>query len=453
MEFQDLEKKSKKKLTWLWVIIAVAVVAGIATWCVLSAMEAKGIISAIKLDEKTAFLIGLFVVCALGYLLGRITIKGVSLETSGVFLVAILFGFLCTLINPETTLLGEFYLDKSSNMLKWYKDVVSNLGLVLFVGAVGFIAGPTFFRNLKKNAKSFVLLGGVIIIVGAVVAILFALIPGIESEFSAGVLSGALTSTPGYSAALKASGENPLVTLGYAVAYPFGVVGVVLFVQLMPKILKVDMDKERSLLSFDAKQILKKKAGLIEVDSFGLMPFAVALVCGILVGLINIPLTADGYSGAKFSLGNTGGVLILCLIFGHFGRVGKISFQVPERTLKVIREFGLMLFLLGSGVDGGVQLVSQIQAQGGMIVVWGLLAGVVMTILPMLVGYIFATKVLKMPLLAGLGSITGGMTSTPALGTLISTAKTDDVASAYASTYPIALILIVLAGQLITTLL
>ena len=60
--------------------------------------------------------------------------------------------------------------------------------------------------------------------------------------------------------------------------------------------------------------------------------------------------------------------------------------------------------------------------------------------------------VLKLPLLNNLGSITGGMTSTPALGTLISTAKTDDVASAYASTYPIALILIVLASQLMITL-
>lgn len=448
-----METQKKNKLAWLWILIMLVAVAGVVIWCVISATNANGITSAIKLNEKSAFLIGVFIVAALGYLLGRITIKGVSLETSGVFLVAILFGFLCTLINPETPLLGKFYLTSNNNLVKWYKDVISNVGLALFVGAVGFIAGPTFFRNLRKNAKSFVALGAIIILTGALVAVLFALIPSIEPEFSAGVLSGALTSTPGYSAALQASGENPLVTLGYAIAYPFGVVGVVLFVQLMPKLLKVDMDKERSLLSVGATQMLKKRDGLIEVDSFGLMPFAFALVCGILVGLITIPLTGDGYAGATFSLGTTGGVLILCLIFGHFGMVGKISFQIPEKTLKVMREFGLMLFLLGSGVDGGVQLVSQIQAQGGMIVAWGFLGGAVMTILPMIIGYIFAKKVLKMPLLSGLGSITGGMTSTPALGTLISTAKTDDVASAYASTYPIALILIVLAGQLIVKLL
>ena len=76
-----------------------------------------------------------------------------------------------------------------------------------------------------------------------------------------------------------------------------------------------------------------------------------------------------------------------------------------------------------------------------------------MTTLPMVIGYIFARKVLKMSLLNTLGSITGGMTSTPALGTLIATAGTDDVAGAYASTYPIALVLVVLASQLIITLL
>ena len=75
-----------------------------------------------------------------------------------------------------------------------------------------------------------------------------------------------------------------------------------------------------------------------------------------------------------------------------------------------------------------------------------------MTIIPMVVGFLFAKYVLKLSLLNALGSITGGMTSTPALGTLINTAETDDVAGAYASTYPIALVVIVLASQLMITL-
>ena len=78
--------------------------------------------------------------------------------------------------------------------------------------------------------------------------------------------------------------------------------------------------------------------------------------------------------------------------------------------------------------------------------------GAIMTLLPMIVGYIVAAKMLKLSLLNNLGSITGGMTSTPALGTLISVASTDDVASAYAATYPIALVSVVLASQFLTVL-
>ena len=76
-----------------------------------------------------------------------------------------------------------------------------------------------------------------------------------------------------------------------------------------------------------------------------------------------------------------------------------------------------------------------------------------MTIVPMIIGFIFAKFVLKLSLLNNLGSITGGMTSTPALGTLINVAGTDDVASAYAATYPIALIAVVLASQFLILLL
>ena len=70
-----------------------------------------------------------------------------------------------------------------------------------------------------------------------------------------------------------------------------------------------------------------------------------------------------------------------------------------------------------------------------------------MTTIPMIIGFLFAKYVLKLSLLNNLGSITGGMTSTPALGTLIGVAKTEEVASAYAATYPISLLAIVLVSQ------
>ena len=104
-----------------------------------------------------------------------------------------------------------------------------------------------------------------------------------------------------------------------------------------------------------------------------------------------------------------------------------------------------MLFLIGAGIAGGMNFVRYFKAIY-------FLYGIVITTLPMIVGYFVARKALKMSLLNSLGSITGGMTSTPALGTLIHVAGTDDVASAYAATYPIALISVVLVSELIVIL-
>ena len=443
-----MEKQGKKSLKGLIIAIVALVVAGIVAWCIYCGVKAG---SVNKVFSLSALLFGLFVVTALGYMLGRITIKGVSLGTAGVFIVAIIFGLVCTFIPADLPVLGSLHLAEGVGNTVFYKKVIQNVGLVLFVGSVGFIAGPKFFRDLKKNFKTYIVMGIVIILAGTLTAVIFALLPGIGSEFSAGVLSGALTSTPGYSAALEVAKNQGIVTLGHAIAYPFGVIGVVLFVQLMPKFVKADMNYERSLLKVDLDEAHDaKKEGLLVCDDFGLTPLALAIVSGILVGMIKIPLTGNGYNGACFSLGTTGGVLIMCLVFGHFGRIGKLSLEVPTHSAKVLRELGLMLFLIGAGVDGGVSLISQVSANesGALIILWGFLGGFVMTMVPMIVGFFMGGKLLKLPLLNNLGSITGGMTSTPALGTLIATADTEDVAGAYASTYPIALVLIVLACNL-----
>lgn len=451
-----MELENKKSRKWLLPLILALVFVAIAAWCVYNAAVGRGITDAMKLSTTSALLVGLFLITVLGYLLGSVSIKGISLGTAGVFLVAILFGYLSTLPGlKEIPVLSSFFIDGSGSTLAgYYSKAVQNIGLVLFVASVGFIAGPNFFKNLKKNATSFVLLGAVIILGGGLVAVLFALIPGIDPAFSAGVLSGALTSTPGYSAALEATSSPDLVTLGYAIAYPFGVLGVVLFVQLIPKILRADMAKERELLNVEKKEEKCEERKLFEIEPLGLAPLALAVVVGLFVGAIKIPLSGAGYAGPCFSLGTTGGVLVAALICGHFGRIGRVSIMMPTKAAKVFRELGLVLFLAGAGVSGGVSLVSEIgkSSLGPMIVVYGLAGGAVLTLMPMIIGFFFAKYVLKLSLLNNLGSITGGMTSTPALGTLINTAKTDDVAGAYASTYPIALVLIVLVSQLMITL-
>ncbi len=389
-----------------------------------------------------------FAIIVVGYLIGKITVKGVSLGTAAIFLAALFAGHFNGVMTGEGGAWAE-----SAGTISSYMSLLQNLGLVLFVTSVGLIAGPSFFKNLKKNAKSYVLLGAVIILTGAAVcALVILLVPGMNSAMATGLMAGSLTSTPAFAAAQGAlegvisAEQYKQISVGLAVAYPFGVIGVVLFVQIVPKVLKANMDEERAKLvvvdSGDADA--DKKMKLFEMDKFGLGSFALVIMLGLLLGSINIPLGG----GNSFNLGTTGGPLIMGLIFGHFGRIGKLSLKVNEHMLNIFQELGLVLFLIGAGIDGGSGFVATLSEYGPLLFVWGAL----MTIIPMFVGFFVAKYVLKLSLLNNLGSITGGMTSTPALGSLISSTGTPNVASAYAATYPISLVLVVLCTQFLTYL-
>ena len=406
----------------------------------------------ISVSGVSYLIFSIMAIVALGYLLGRVTVKGVSLGTAGVFVVSLLY--------------GAFFYDKLADAMKTAEiashglKIVENLGLVFFVTSVGFIAGPKFFKNLKNKFKSNIMLGYIIILAGGLTCVICYLIGrNFESDnkqFLAmmdGLLSGSLTTTPGFSAAKEtvknfyaatpelASGYEDAVTVGHGIAYLFGVIGVVLFVQILPKLVHADMDEERrKLASVDTGEANTIVGKLINIDDMGLGAFGLAALIGIIIGNIKIPLTAQGFSGTCFSLTTTGGALITSLLFGHFSHIGRINIMPEKKTLEVLRELGLMIFLIGAGIAGGASFIKYFRPVY-------FLYGALMTLVPMFVGYFIATKVLKLSLLNSLGSITGGMTSTPALGTLIHVAKTEDVAAAYAATYPIALLVVVLVSQ------
>ena len=421
--------------------------------------------------EITGVPFQLFIVFAVifaGYLIGKIEIKGVSLGTAGVFIAALLFGFLFSAdINEHMDLNGE----ENAFLL------IENTGLVLFVGSVGMMAGPGFFRNLKKYFTSYFLIGLIITVTGALstLACYFlhlssVQIPAAASEagitksqylisMMTGIMSGSLTSTPAFSASQDSAAAlvspdaaniiRDVITTGHAIAYLFGVIGVVLFVQLVPRLLKADMQKERELISTtDPEQSAeaRESKGRFQIDSFGFAALGLVVVVGIFIGMIKIPLSGQGLSGTTFSLTTTGGVLISGIIFSHFGHIGPISLKADDRILEALREFGLVLFLIGAGIPGGASFLKYFQL---IYFVYGL----IITVIPMLIGYFVASKLLRLPLLNALGSITGGMTSTPALGALIRASGTDDVASSYAAAYPFALISIVLSSQFLIVLL
>ena len=387
-------------------------------------------------SSALSFIFIVFAIGAIGYLVGAIKIKGIELGTAGVLLVALLYGVLCHFI--PSFHIGEREIFLFSDKIKGNFSTLSNIGTALFVTAVGLIAGPKFFRSFNKKTLSYILLGVIIIAVGALSAILFVLLDkNLTASMAVGLLTGGLTSTPGFSAGKEvATAIEEQVTAGYGIAYLYGVLGVVLFVQLVPKILKVNMaDEVAHFQAANSIQVPQPKGNLVSVEPFGFFPFFLAVALGCLVGCIKIP-------GINFSLGNSGGCLIGGLIVGHFAHLGKLDCRIKKETLNFMRELGLVLFLIGAGVPGGVNFIDEFK--------WTyFLYGAVMTTLPMIVGFILAKYVFKLSILNNLGSITGGMTSTPALGTLIATAGTDEVSSAYAATYPFALVSVVLAAKII----
>ena len=382
----------------------------------------------------------IFLILALGYLLGGIKVKGISLGDAGVLVIALIFGIVSYQLGGDFTL-GEKQISLyNPEKFEGTFKLVSSLGTAMFVTSVGLIAGPKFFRSFNKKMLAYIVMG--IAIIGSASIVTAVVVKGfsIDASTAVGLLTGALTSTPGFSAAKEVVGVNEeAVTAGYAIAYLFGVLGVVLFVQIMPKLLKVNIEEERkNFIAASSVDVAESKKVRHSVDGMGLFAFTLAVSFGYMIGCIKIP-------GLNFSFGASGGTLIAGLIIGHFGHVGPLDCRVKKETLNFMRELGLVLFLVGAGVPGGYSFITHITLTY-------FLVGIVMTLVPMIIGYLIARYVFHLSIFNNLGSITGGMTSTPALGALIRVAGTDDVASAYAATYPMALILIVLAAKLLVLL-
>ena len=377
------------------------------------------------LKEIAQTLLTVFALVALGYLIGSIRIRGISLGTAAVFLSALLFGYLGAEV----------------------PGILQTLGLVLFVGTVGMSAGPGFLQRMKQNGLSYLMLCLFVAGTGAVICIIMIKILRVETPLTVGIMAGAFTTSPGFAAAKEAVGDHAgavaQVAAGYGIAYPFGVVIKVLAVQLIPRFLHADMDQERALIRLPEVQKPAEQK-LKNLDAWGLMPFSLAMALGILLGAVTIDLPGGG----QFSLGTTGGPLIVALLIGQIGHVGSINLRPPAALYGPVKELGLILFYAGAGVEGG-HCLAEILADYGLAL---LLYALVLVIVPLAAGTWLFLKVLKLPLLNGLASIMASMTSTPSLAVLIEVAGTDDVVAAYATTYPIALITLVLLLQFLVTI-
>ena len=182
----------------------------------------------------------LAIVIAVGIVLGRIKIGGISFGITWILFVGIFASHFGMRIEPH--------------ILHFVKE----FGLILFVYSVGMQVGPGFFSSFKKGGITLNMLAMGIVLLGVATAYIIHLISGVSLPTMIGVLSGAVTNTPGLGAAqqayLDATGNNdPTIALGYAVAYPLGVVGIILSIILLRFFLRISFDKEITALAEQSK--------------------------------------------------------------------------------------------------------------------------------------------------------------------------------------------------------
>lgn len=515
----------------------------------------------------------LFVIIALGFVVGNIKIGSFSFDVSAVIFVALVFGHFKVIIPPE----------------------IERLGMVLFIFTVGIQAGPGFVDSFKKYGRKFALLAALIVVVGFVISAGLQIIFKIDSGLMAGLFCGALTSTPGLTVAIDAS-SSPLASIGYGIAYPFGVIGVVLFIKLLPRIMKIDVKEENTRLEAKEKSdfpLIVSDYFVVENDSvigktlselmirnmtgatisrikhgdkgftpkhntvlergdiiravgtqtaldkieiligprsektislsseyhieqvlvtnkqlvgrklneislyqnynavvtrirrsgidispspgthvrFGdkltiaapqemfsslrkylgnndkmlsdtdFFPIALGIVLGILAGYIELSFT----NYFTLGLGLSGGILLVAIVLSSIGKTGPIIWTMSGSANQLLRQFGLLLFLAGVGTKAGEHLIETIVSYGWMLFLFGLL----ITVIPLLVGVILNKYFFKLNFFELIGTLSGGMTSTPGLAACDSITSSNLPGKAYAAVYPIAMVVLIICVQIL----
>lgn len=517
----------------------------------------------------------LFLIVALGFMLGKLRFKGLSLDVSAVIFIALLFGHFGVIIPKE----------------------LGNFGLVLFIFTIGIQAGPGFFDSFKSKGKTLIILTFLIVSSACATGLIFKYALGIDTPSIVGLIAGALTSTPGLAVAIDST-QSPSASIAYGIAYPFGVIGVILFVKLLPKVFRINLAEEalkldslrkgkypslttgtfkitnsnifgktlmqlqvrsmtgavvsrikhdkitemptahtvlhdgdlikavgndkaltqlailvgervegdiplattheiESLLLTD-KNVINKNLGHLNLQgTFGctvtrirrsgidlapnpnltlkfgdklmvvgekenvkelgqflgndekrlsdtdFFPIAMGIVLGVLFGKLNISFSEN----IQFSPGLTGGILIVALVLSAIGKTGPIIWSMSASANQLLRQLGLLLFLAEVGTSAGVNLVATFEESGMTL----FLVGLAITMVPMFVAVGVGYFIFKINILDMLGTITGGMTSTPGLAAADSMTDSDAPSIAYATVYPIAMVFLIIFIQIIAS--
>ena len=367
-----------------------------------------------------------------GLLLGKIKIARISLGITWVLFVGIA--------------LSACGISLNHDML----HVVKEFGLILFVVGVGLQVGPGFFRSFKKGGLAMNLMALVNVALGVLITVIIARVAHQNLADMAGVYTGAITNTPGLSAAQQAvndmgmEGAADRLAMGYAVAYPLAVVGMILTCIILRPLCRINLSKEPTVLETTPSVSVSDKKGK---GGFLLISFFVIIAIGLIVGSIPIPVGLK----APVKLGLAGGPLVVAIIGGWLGvKKGWFGTEFTEgQGVHALREVGIALFLACVGLSAGGQFVATVQEH----YIW-VVYGIIITMTPPILIGLFGRLVLKMNYYTLMGFIGGSHTDPPTLAFANTMApegcKLPNMG--YATVYPLTMFLRIFTAQLLVLL-
>ncbi|MBR4803559.1 MAG: hypothetical protein IK032_02855 [Bacteroidales bacterium] len=360
-----------------------------------------------------------------GMLLSKIKIKGISLGITWILFAGIA--------------ISAFGIQLNGEMLHLIKE----FGLILFVTGVGLQVGPGFFSSFRKGGLAMNLMALVNVGLGVGITVLIAKLANQELTDMAGVYTGAITNTPGLSAAQQAVGDlgiegaSERLAAGYAVAYPLAVVGmIVTCILIRPRNLAAEPTTLENASTSATKDV--RKGGIL------LIPIFIIIALGIILGSIPIPVGLK----APIKLGLAGGPLVVALIAGWLGvKKGWFGTDFTDgQGVHMLREVGIALFLACVGLGAGGSFVATVQVHYMWVVY-----GVIITMVPPILVAGFGRIVLKMNYYTLMGFIGGSHTDPPTLAFANTVApegcKLPNMG--YATVYPLTMFLRILTAQLL----
>jgi putative transport protein len=270
----------------------------------------------------------------LGLALGSVKVRSIGLGIAGVLFAGILLGHFKITINPEIL------------------HFVREFGLILFVYTIGMQVGPGFVSSLRRQGLPLNLMAASIVLTGAAVAAAIALLANIDMATMVGVFAGATTNTPALGAAQEAlmgipgavAGRAELPALGYAVAYPFGVIGIILVILLFRSLFRINLEREAEAFKVEHRKGQEKVSRMnILVENSNLEGVKLGLVPGLNeLGVVVSRLKKGGHGPVQVALQETeihcGDVL---LAVGRKAQLEQFRMVVgKESTIDLLKEAG-----------------------------------------------------------------------------------------------------------------